>query len=237
VGVLIYFYAVLASQPGGQWILWILIVGLYAYALWRLYEAISGISEDPSKKRWKRILTKRLLPIWSAVLYAYFATSVVLSLTGGGSGTSGGSGGTKKSWSSKILNAPGGIAFFIIVGILFALSGFFQLKNAIRGKFRNQLKEWEIPLWARRLVMILGYLGYVGRAITYFLIAYLYFKVAGDRKLYDLGIGGALMELQDNAGGKVWLFLISILLICFGAFSIVLAKYKDFLKHSKVLPK
>ncbi len=186
---------VLAGQPSGQWILWILIIGLYAYALWRLYEAISGISDDPNKKRWKRILTYRLLPIWSAFLYAYFATSVVLSLTGRGSGVSGGSGGPGNSWSAKILNAPGGIAFFIIFGILFTLSGAFQLKNAIRGKFRKQLKEWEIPLWARRLVMVLGYLGYVGRAITYFLLAYLYFKVAGDHQLVNLGLGGKLTYL------------------------------------------
>jgi len=140
---------------------------------------------------------KRLFPIWSAFLYAYFATSVVLSLTGGGSGVSGGNGGSKKSWSSKILFAPGGIAFFIIVGILFALSGFYQILNAIKGKFRKNLKEWEIPLWARRFVMIMGYLGFSGRAITYFLIAYVYWKTAGDRKLYDTGLGGKFFLFRN----------------------------------------
>jgi len=220
----------LATRSGGVWLLWILVIGLYCYALWRLYEGISGISEDPSKPRWKRILTKRLLPIYSAVFYAYFATTIILNLTG--SNNSSGGGGTSQEWSVKILRSSGGIAFFIIIGIFFFLAGCWQLKSIIKGSFRRQLKTWEIPPWARKTVLILGYSGLTGKALVFWLIAYTYWKTAGDNRLRDNGLGGALGELQDHPAGKVILFIMALLLLAYGIFNIILAKYKDFLKNA-----
>jgi len=65
-------------------------------------------------------------------------------------------------------------------------------------------------------------------------IAYVYWKVAGDSRLRDLGLGGALGEVQNHAAGKVILFIMAVLLLFYGIFSIILAKYKDFTKNAKV---
>src|SRR5580700_12235309 len=69
----------LAGKPYGLVSLWLLAIGFAAYALWRLSDAIWGVTGDPGST------TSRLKPLGPAVVYAglaYLTVKIILGIQG-----------------------------------------------------------------------------------------------------------------------------------------------------------
>jgi hypothetical protein len=68
-------------------------------------------------------------------------------------------------------------------------------------------------------------IGTFGRGLLFILLAVLFARVAWDESAnYELGFGGALVQLQNSTVGRVFLVFVGILLIIFGIFSLFQAK-------------
>lgn len=199
--------------PLGSAILWIMVIGLIAYALFRLCSPLFDIENEGSDtKGWgKRIghagsAIGHLALAWSAY---QFATS-----------SSGESGGGAQEAASGILSIEFGGIVLGLLGIAFFLAAFSQAKKGITGSFMNRISA-NAPSSTR----MLGGVGYCARAVVYAVIGWSLFQAgflsSGAEQVKTLGDAVASL-----AGSGIAFTLVAIGLLMFGLFSLVLARYR-----------
>src|SRR6516225_3454147 len=89
----------LAKQPFGLFLLWLLGIGFAGYALWRLSEAAFGVTGEGNGAG------PRLVSLVRALIYGFFAylTFKIISGSGGGSQTS-----RQQDLTARVMHHPGG---------------------------------------------------------------------------------------------------------------------------------
>lgn len=217
--------------PLGTAILWLMVIGLIAYALFRFASPAFDIENNGSDaKGWgKRIGHAGSAIGHLALAYsAYkFATSDFAS---GASGGAGGGNGAQEAASGLLSMSLGGIVLGLL-GFAFFIAALFQAKKGITGEFMHRISN-QAPSQTR----LLGGIGYVARAIVFGVIGWSLirsgFLSAGSSEVKTLG--DAVASLSDDG---IWFTLVSIGLLMFGIFSLVLARNKiipDMGAHGKV---
>ena len=209
--------------PAGVAILWLMVIGLIAYALFRLCSTFFDIENNGSDgKGWaKRIghagsAVGHLALAWSAFQFANSEGN-----TGGGSGSgSGGSGGGAQEAASGVLSMDFGGAVLGLLGIAFFVTAIFQFKKGISGDFMHRISGAapDATRW-------LGLAGYCARGVVYGVIGWSLFKAGfmsgGAEQVKTLGDAVASL-----AGEGLIFTLTAIGLLLFGLFSLVLARYR-----------
>lgn len=199
--------------PAGTAILWLMVLGLIAYALFRLCSPLFDIENEGSdKKGW----AKRLGHAGSAIGHFALAYSAFAFATS----SQGSSGGGAQQAASGVLSFEFGGAVLGVLGLILFLAGAFQFKKAFTGEFMRRIGPG-----APNGTRILGGAGYAARGIVYFVIGLSLVKAgfgsgsAGQIKT----LGDAVASLADNG---LWLNITAIGLLMFGLFSLVLARYR-----------
>lgn len=198
--------------PAGTAILWLMVIGLAAYALFRFASTFLDIENNGSDaKGWgKRIghagsAIGHLALAWSAY---QFATS-----------SSASSGGAQDA-AAGVLSMDFGGVIIGVLGIAFAIAAIFQFKKGLSGEFMNRISG-SAPDATRWL----GGAGYCARGIVYGVIAWSLvragFGSAGAEQVSSLGDAVASL-----AGEGIIFSLVAIGLLMFGLFSLVLARYR-----------
>ena len=100
-----------ASAPAGLLLLWVVMVGLVALAIWQISEAIVERNPD-AKKRWG----SRAKYVGTAVAYAAIAGTAFTAAMGGRSESSE----STQNLSASLLAAPGGVFLLVVVGLAVA---------------------------------------------------------------------------------------------------------------------
>ncbi len=200
--------------PLGTAILWIMVVGLTAYGLFRLCSPLFDIENEGSDaKGWG----KRLGHLGSAVGHFALAYSAFqfANTDSGGSG----SGGAQEAASGVLSVEFGGIVLGLL-GIAFFVAAFAQAKKGITGEFMNRISS-QAPDHTRTL----GAIGYLARAVVFVVIGWSLFQAgfmsAGSEQVKTLG--DAVASLADD--GAIFT-LVAIGLIAFGVLSLILARYR-----------
>jgi hypothetical protein len=199
--------------PGGTAILWILVVGLFFYALFRLASTLFDIENNGSDtKGWG----KRLGHAGSAIGHLALAYSSYVFATSSGSGSGDGA----QEAASGVLSMDFGGTILGLLGVAFFATAVFQAKKGITGSFMNRIAG-DAPSWTRQI----GGAGYFSRAVVYAVIGWSLFKAgfmnAGSEQIKTLGDAVASLA---NTG---FLFsLVAIGLLLFGIFSLILSRYR-----------
>ncbi len=202
-------------------LLWLLALGLFGYALWRV---VQGVLDPENKGTDPKGLAVRAGQVASGLIYGGLAMAAVRMASG--ASNAGNSGGTQ-GWTADLMTKPFGRWLVAIAGIAVILSGLTQLRDGWTEKFRKHLKEQEMDPSEQRLAVNTGKVGLIARGIVFlfsgwFLIrAALQFNPAEAR-----GLGGALETLASQPAGSWLLGLVAAGLIAFGAYSILLARYR-----------
>ncbi|WP_241657295.1 DUF1206 domain-containing protein [Aurantiacibacter suaedae] len=205
-------FAAVENFAFGQFILWIMVVGLCAYALFRLASTFFDIEHNGSDtKGW----AKRIGHAGSAIGHFALAWTAYEFATGPGSG-----GGGAQDAAAGLMSMSFGPTLLGLLGIAFGLTALFQLKKAISGEFMHRVSS-RAPSATRWL----GGLGYGARAVVYGVIGWSLAKVGfmsgGSDQVKTLG--DAVASLADEGA----VFTITALgLLMFGLFSLVLARYR-----------
>ena len=210
------------GYPGGTVILWIMVIGLFAYALFRFCSPLFDIENQGSDgKGW----AKRIGHAGSGIAHLVLAYSAFKFATSGGSGSSGGSGGEgggggAQQAASGVLSMEFGGALLGILGLAFFIAAIFQVKKGITGEFMNRISG-QAPSATRWL----GGAGYVARGVVYTVIGWSLFKAGfmsgGAEQIKTLG------DAVASLAGEGFIFtLTAIGLMLFGLFSLVLARYR-----------
>lgn len=209
----------LASKPGGELVLWLMVIGFAAYALWRFSEAAWGRRDETDDK--KRTL-KRLGSAVNGLVYLFFGVLAFRTATGTSSSKS-----ESSDITAKVLEWPGGqaivfVAGLVVIGIAIALT-FRGLKT----DFEKHLDTGRMSRTMFTAVRRLGQVGYVGRGAVFAVVGILVCKAAMDHQPGKAqGFDVALKSLAGAPGGQVLLVLAGVALVCFGLYCWAEARYR-----------
>jgi len=210
-----------AANPFGSVLLWLLAIGFAGLTLWRLSEAIWGSSEPDGHKA-----TKRLGAAVRAIIYGFLTFSILKYALGLGAPSS--SNKQSQDLTAKALQLPGGQVLVAIAGIVIVAVGLYIAYQAWKKKFLRQMRMGSASATTRKAVERLGQVGGIARGAV-FATAGIFLVVAavnanpGQAK----GVDSALRALARTPLGPWLLVLVALGLVTFGVFSLCQARWQD----------
>ena len=206
--------AQILQLPGGSFLLWVAVVGLFALALWLLIQALLGIGSS-SKKRWVR----SLVAVAKAVAYFVLGlTALSFAL-----GSSSNSNASTQQASTSILALPAGQLLLAVIGLVTLAVGIYLIVKGVRQRFVNDIV---LPHGAaRRPVLVLGTVGYVAKGIAIGVAGILFVVAAVTVDPHQAsGLDGALKALAALPFGQLILIAIGVGLIAYGIYTFARAR-------------
>jgi hypothetical protein len=206
--------------PLGRVLLGMIVLGLLAYAMWRL---IQGILDPENEGRDAKGIVKRV----DHVLNGLFHAALAFSAGGLALGSGAGGGGSPDDWTARLLAQPFGRWLAVIVGAIIVGAGLYQFFKAYKADFRDELKLGAMSARAKTWTTRSGRLGYAARGVVFGVIGVFLVQAAlqtdpGEAK----GLGGALETLSRQPFGPYLLGTVALGLVAYGVFMFVVARYR-----------
>lgn len=209
----------IAEQPFGRSMLWLVGAGFLAYGLWRLGEGIWGRREESDER--KRTV-KRVESLASGVIYLVLCFSALRIAVG-----SGGGGGKEKSYTARLLEAPGGKTILVVIGLVLIGVAVALAWRGLKTDFEKQLKCGEMSRTTYAVVHRLGQVGYLARGLVVGLVGVLVVKAALEQEPDKAaGLDVALESLAAAPFGRGLLLVAAVGLVCFGLYSLAEVRYR-----------
>jgi MFS family permease len=216
----------IAAQPGGRVVLAVLAVGLLLYALFSLLDAIlHHDDESPSAKRWG----DRALSAWGVVVYGVFSGYCFRTATSssGGKQTSVQSDAQHAQWAARVLRWPAGWFWLGALGAILLIIAFFLVTRAARRSFRPRLEHDRMRPFAWRLTLVLGTVGYLGRAGLFAIVGWfiLHAAIENDPE-QGQGVDGAVRLFANSAAGPYALWLLAAAVAAYALYMFAEFRYR-----------
>lgn len=206
--------------PMGKVVLGGIVLGLLAYALWRLFQ---GLLDPENEGTDVRGIAKRLDHALNGLFHASLAISAGLLVLG----ASRGGGGTLDDWTARLMAQPFGRWLTMIVGAAVVGAGLYQFYKAYKADFRDELKLGEMSAREDRWATRAGRIGYAARGMVLSLMgAFLVQAALQTAPDKARGLGGALRTLAGQPFGPYVLGTVALGLMAYGAFMFVVARYR-----------
>lgn len=203
----------------GQLLLGGIALGLFAYALWRLYIALM----DPER----RGAGQRLYSLGSAMIHGGLGfTAMKLAL---GMAAPRHNGGDQKaaSWTSSVLQHDHGAWIIAAIGAGFVGYGIYQLLRAWRAKLDRMLHLHALQPTARTWAVRIARFGIAARGIVFAIIGTLLVRAALHYRADEAkGIAGALDALRGQPYGPWLLGVVALGLMGYGIYELLRARYR-----------
>lgn len=203
------------QSPAGVVLLWIIVVGLVALAVWQIAEALLERDQD-AKKKWGH----RVKFLGTAVAYLAIAGTAVVYALGGRSESSDSS----QSLSAKLLSVPAGVALLVLVGLIVAAIG---VAFIVRGIARAFEKNLDLPAGtAKKGIVAFGVVGYIAKGIAVGVAGILFVVAAFTHDPETAGgLDAALRSLAGLPFGSIILWIVGAGLVLYGLFCFARARY------------
>ena len=215
-----------ADTDIGRLLLIFCAIGFAGYALWRLLEAVL----DPERRsRTLKGKFERAGYALSGVVHAMLTVAAVnLALRTAPSSSRSPGDRAAQSWSSWLLDQPGGQMVLSAAGVVLLAVALAQAIKAYHARFEELSGDVPAPRGARWA----GRLGYAARAVVFTLMGWFVINAALHENAREAGgMGAALRRLQDQEYGPLLLAVVAAGLGLFGIFSLVEAAYR----HLKIV--
>ena len=207
----------LAKQPFGLVLLWLLGIGFAGYALWRLSEAAFGLTGEGNGAG------PRLKSLVRGVVYAFFAYLTFQIIAG----TAGNSAKKQQDLTARVMHHTGGQLLVGIVGAVIVIIGVALVLEGLRREFLRRLQTAQMSPRTRRIVERLGVIGTAARGVVFALAGVLVIDAAITYKPAKAGgIDKALLTLRNQPFGDILLILAALGLIIFGIYSLCEARWR-----------
>ncbi|TDL83543.1 DUF1206 domain-containing protein [Palleronia sediminis] len=206
----------LETTTGGGVVLFLIFVGMVAYAVWRLLDAAYDLEAYGSDGE-GTVARLGMLVTGAVHLAIGIAAFSLLFSTGGGGGSS------ITSAVGAILGWPGGRWILGIGGLVVIGAGIFYAYKGIAEKYRAHLRSNEFTRnwnWVLKLGLIAqgGVIAVIGGLI-------LYAAMRADPQEAG-GVGAAFSWISEQAYGQILVAAVCVGLVCFGIFCAVNARYR-----------
>ena len=207
----------IAESSYGVVLLYVVAAGLVVYALWRLMSVL--LPADNDVKTW---LTRAGYLV-SAVTYLFLAwTAVTLARRPRSSGES--EDARVERFTRDVMNDDlGRAAVFAIGAVLLVLAAVFLWK-AVSAHFESHLLPGSVGPVSHQTLVLLGRIGWVGRAGMMALIGFFLVRAAVTFDASEAeGLDGSLRRAASSTIGLVLVVVVGAGLLVFGAFCILSA--------------
>lgn len=202
----------LQNQPFGNFIVYLLAIGIIAYAVWRFYKAIAdpkNKGDDPSG------FAKRFGYICSGAIYGAFG----FTLLSGGSGS-----GNSQHFVAQIMDKSYGPLLIGLTGIIIIGVGIYQIHKGYSGKYLEELNATHSD--RRNLLNKSGKFGYMARGVVFGIIGYFVVQAASTGNADMIrGTQGVFSYLQGLSYGWLIMGVIAIGFLGHGIFMMFVARY------------
>jgi Domain of Unknown Function (DUF1206) len=210
-------FQTLAEGPGGKALLWVLVVGFVAVALWRLEQAIWGYSYESDRMR---NIRKRAVSGGKVVIFLLLAV-----LAGRTAAGSGGGGGGQQNATAGVLGLPGGQFIVGAIGLGIVVAGGVKIYQGWQKKFRDDM-DMPSDRHARMVAERTGQVGFIAKGIAIALIGMLVVIAALRFDPNEAsGLDTALKTLATQPFGPYLLIAVALGLACYGVFCFFDARY------------
>ena len=208
----------LARHPGGKALIWVILIGLLGYALWRFSEAAFGAVGDGRKAgpRWKSMAR--------GLIYLFLALSAFNVVTHADASSQAGQ---QELWTARAMTHPGGRWAVAAAGLAVLICGAALIVEGVTRRFEKYLALGDMSESTRRVVGMLGMIGTTARGAVLALAGILVIAAAWT---YDAskagGLDGALRSLLAATGGRWLLYAAAAGFIAFGVYGFAEAKWR-----------
>lgn len=212
----------IAQASYGKVFLIIFIVGAVSHGVWNVLRGAADV--DNAGVNWQGII-KRCIAVGTGFFYLFLAWTALTIVTTANVAVA--NGGVQKTLTAFILAFPLGAMLVFLIGLIVIGAGFSECYRGVSGKFKEDFRLYELTGNKRRIVGVLGALGFTARAVIYGLMGYFFIVAAICSDANEaVGIDGALMTLANTYYGKTLLFIAAVGLICHGVLSLYEARYR-----------
>ncbi|MFF0536002.1 DUF1206 domain-containing protein [Streptomyces coelicoflavus] len=212
--------AELSDKPFGAVLLWALGAGLAGMALWRLSEALFGVTGKDG-----HTLRKRLPAAARCVFYTFVAYSVLAFAAGAGS--SGSSDRQSRDVTARAMEMPAGRWLVGIAGAAIVVAGAVIGIQAARRTFRKKMRLGGLGPRTRRLVDVTGVAGGAARGLVFAGAGAFAVRAAVDYEPERAkGLDDTLRSFAGTSLGPWLLACVAAGLVLFGVFSFALARLR-----------
>ncbi|GAA5091540.1 DUF1206 domain-containing protein [Microbacterium yannicii] len=203
------------DSPAGVVLLWLIVIGLVALAVWQIADAFLARDAD-AKKKWGH----RLKFAGTAVVYLAIAFTALVYALGGQSDSSESS----QSLSAQLMATTGGMILLVLIGLIVLAIG---IAFGVRGFTRAFEKNLDLPAGAVRTgIVTFGVVGYVAKGVAVAVTGVLFVVAAFTHDPEKAGgLDGALHTLAELPFGAVILWVVAAGLIIYGLFCFARARY------------
>lgn len=203
------------QTPAGVFLLWLIVAGLVALAIWQIAEIV--VERDPdTKKKWAH----RIKFIGTASAYLAIAATALVYAMGGQSQSSDSS----QSFSARLLSVPGGVVLLVVVGLVVTAIGVAFVVQGIARSFTKNLSLPAEP--ARTGIVAFGIAGYIAKGIAVAVTGVLFAVAALTHDPETAGgLDSALRTLAGLPYGGIILWTVGVGLALYGLFCIARARY------------
>ncbi|TQM14976.1 uncharacterized protein DUF1206 [Pseudonocardia kunmingensis] len=209
-------FQTIGQQPLGRALLWVLVAGFAAVALWRLEQVFWGFSYESDRVT---KLRKRVVSGGKAVVFA------VLTVLAAGTAVGSGGGGGQQGATAGVLGMPGGQLLVGVVGVGILVAGVVTVVTGVQQRFR---RDMSLPSdrHARAVALRTGQVGFAAKGVALGLIGVLVVVAAVRLRPEEAsGMDTALRTLAGQPFGPYLLAAVALGLLAYGLFCFFDARY------------
>jgi hypothetical protein len=203
------------AAPFGTLLVVLLTIGFVGYAVWRLSEAIFGVTGEPPGPG------PRLKSLGRAIVYAVLAISAIALLEGSRRTQAG----QQSHLASTVMSHPGGRWLVGVAGLVVVAIGLVMVSEGWSAKFLRYFGY--LPSSLRRAVVVLGRVGTIARGIVFAITGVLVIIAAWTHKPTKAGgIDPAFKTLLSLPYGPALVAGLGIGLCIFGVYGLAEAIWR-----------
>jgi Domain of Unknown Function (DUF1206) len=204
--------------PLGDAMLLVIALGLAAYAIWRVIDAITDAEGRGSDLKG---IVRRTGSAFRGLVHGALALGAFRLATGSGEG-----GRTQsRELVAKALDLPAGQLLVWLAAAGVVAYGVYQLYRAYAAKLGRQLSLGDLPAGSARWVVALSRVGIAARGIVFGLIGILVLRAAAER---DPAEAGGIRESLQMIGeqGRWPLAVVALGLVAYALYELLNARYR-----------
>jgi len=207
-----------AANKAGALMLWAITIGLAAFVVWQLVEAIWGYRQAGERRG-----RKRLTSLGEALAFGYLAYAAGRIAAS----RSAPSDSDQSSLIARLLAEPYGKALVAIAGLAIVAIAAFVVHHGYRKRFVEDLDLGQADPSVRRVVVRLGQAGYTALGLVYGIAGALVVVAAlRAEPSKATGLDTALKTLAAQPYGTFLLVVVAAGLAAFGGYALFDARYR-----------
>lgn len=218
----------------GKILIWLILSGMIAYIIWRIYETVRdpyGYGSD-----WNGI-GRRMVTALSSLADALIAFSAVQALLGTAAATASGQPYAERQMVGSLLEKDNGDVYVIIIGGITMMVALVQFIYAFTKGYMERMDIDYLASWKKTLVHIAGWAGHFARGIILGIIGFFLIKSALSNNARLVVNTDKAFDFIGDHVGHVYFILVAIGTIAYGIFMFVFGIYYDSDKdHGKESP-